>query len=159
MRWQGTDILIVVLGHFITKNDLSLHWNMCYRHISYSSTMARSASQMEIAWVATARFLALNALTRYQHNECYTLPSPHHEKWLICTMNLCFLHGPFSSTMARPVLLLKNVWVATAAMIRFLAIRNALTRYIYNESYTSPSPCHEKWLISTLNFVLLARTI
>ena len=32
---------------------------------------------MEIARVATARFLALNALTRYQHNDRSTLPFRH----------------------------------------------------------------------------------
>ena len=42
--------------------------------------MTATVSQMRAAKVACATHCCTSALTRYQHNECYTLPSPHHEK-------------------------------------------------------------------------------
>ena len=42
--------------------------------------MTATVSQMRAAKVAGATICCTSALTRYQHNECYTLPSPHHEK-------------------------------------------------------------------------------
>ena len=42
--------------------------------------MTATVSQMRAAKVAGATICCPSALTRYQHNECYTLPSPHHEK-------------------------------------------------------------------------------
>ena len=55
--------------------------------------------------------------------------------------------------MARPVQVLKIARVASAAMIRFLTTRNALTRYGHNDRSTSPFR-HEKMtnLYNTLCF-------
>ena len=42
--------------------------------------MTATVSQMRAAKVACATHRCTSALTRYQHNECYTLPSPRPEK-------------------------------------------------------------------------------